>query len=77
MKVKIYNVFKATGKCRIFIAKGQFYPNRLALGTTKSEPVARLLSDEYAKFLSVPITKNKNQPKCIFLLGFYCYISLA
>ena len=42
----IYNDFKTTGKCRLFIAKEQLSSNLLAFAITKSNPMTKYLSDE-------------------------------
>ena len=47
----IYQDFKTTGKCRLFIAKEPFYPNQCALATRKSDPMAKIFSDEYVRQL--------------------------
>ena len=44
---------KATGKCRLFIAKEDFYPNLCAFATTKSNPLAKILGDEYVHILLI------------------------
>ena len=46
MKVIVYNDFKTTGKCRLFIAKEKFSPNICSFATGKSDPMAKILSDE-------------------------------
>ena len=44
----IYEDFKATGKCRLFIAKEPFNPNKCnSFAVTKSDPMAKIFSDEY------------------------------
>ena len=52
----IYDDLKTTGKGRLFIANEQFYPNLCAFATTKSDPMAKILGDEYAHILSILIT---------------------
>ena len=42
----IYKDFKINGKCRLFIAKEQFSPNRFSLALQKSDPMTKSLSDE-------------------------------
>ena len=42
----IYNDFKTSGKCRLFIAKEQFSPNRFSFALQKSDPMTKSLSDE-------------------------------
>ena len=43
----IYNDFKTTGKCRLFIAKEQFSPNLFGFAIQKLDPMAKSLSDKY------------------------------
>ena len=47
----IYDDLKNTGKCRIFIAKEQFSPNACSFATAKSDPMAKILSDEYVTII--------------------------
>ena len=43
----IYDDLKNTGKCRLFIAKEPLSPNVCSFATAKSDPKAKILSDEY------------------------------
>ena len=61
----IYKDFKTTGKCRLFVAKDKeaFSPNLCSLATVKSDPMAKILSDEcdhkYIKIIIIIFTLFK------------------
>ena len=57
----IYKDFKTTGKCRLFIAKEPFYPNQCAFATRKSDPMAKILSDEYTSLYYFKATSRLSQ----------------
>ena len=42
----IYNDFKRSGKCRLFIAKEQFSQNLFSFALQKSDPMTKSFSDE-------------------------------
>ena len=46
LKMMIYNDFKRSGKCRLFIAKEQFSQNLFSFALQKSDPMTKSLSDE-------------------------------
>ena len=52
----IYQDFKATGKCRLHIAKEPFHPNQCAFALMKSNPLTKILSDEYKHKWTFSIT---------------------
>ena len=42
----IYNDFKATNKCRVFIAKEPLFPDRSAFAIAKSDPMLQIVDYE-------------------------------
>ena len=49
----IYNDFKRSGKCRLFIAKEQFSQNLFSFALQKSDPMTKSLSDEWDYIIKI------------------------